>query len=422
MTFISYAQNFEDLMLHRALGDIEQGFYVDVGAQHAIRDSVTAVFYESGWRGINIEPIPKWARLLDRVRPRDINLRLAVDPRAEELEIHEVAGGLSTVVEAYADGYRSGGQRVLPRRVAAARLDDILEAHADRDIHFLKIDVEGAERAVLESLSLDRFRPWIILVEATRPGTSEVVHQEWEPLVTGAGYQRAYWDGLNMFYVADEHSSRAAAFACPPNVFDAVQLAETVRTINRFARRAEIAKRRCADAVRALDTTTQQVAQGHHRIRELESWNSDLLHQGHRALALRHQQAGEIAMLRAQGGRVSALEQELSALRGSASWLLTAPLRLARSMLRREIGPFDAAKKAARGVVGLVWSRVRHRTALAQRLQRMAAIHPKVYQWLQYAATRGQPGSGSSLMLESLSARAQSVLERLQVDKTSERA
>jgi hypothetical protein len=30
--FISYAQNYEDVMLFRALKNINQGFYVDVGA------------------------------------------------------------------------------------------------------------------------------------------------------------------------------------------------------------------------------------------------------------------------------------------------------------------------------------------------------------------------------------------------------
>ena len=31
MTFVSYAQNYEDVMLFRALKHVKQGFYVDVG-------------------------------------------------------------------------------------------------------------------------------------------------------------------------------------------------------------------------------------------------------------------------------------------------------------------------------------------------------------------------------------------------------
>ena len=76
MTFISYAQNYEDVMLWRALKHIDKGFYVDVGANDPIIDSVTAAFYERGWRGINIEPMRSYHEHLCAARPLDINFRL----------------------------------------------------------------------------------------------------------------------------------------------------------------------------------------------------------------------------------------------------------------------------------------------------------------------------------------------------------
>ena len=57
-SFVSYAQNYEDLMLWRALRHVEQGFYVDCGAYDPEEHSVTKAFYERGWSGINIEPVP----------------------------------------------------------------------------------------------------------------------------------------------------------------------------------------------------------------------------------------------------------------------------------------------------------------------------------------------------------------------------
>ena len=62
--FVSYAQNFEDVMLWRAFSHIESGFYIDVGAQHPTIDSVSLAFYERGWTGIDIEPVPEYASLL----------------------------------------------------------------------------------------------------------------------------------------------------------------------------------------------------------------------------------------------------------------------------------------------------------------------------------------------------------------------
>jgi len=46
MSLISYAQNFEDVMLWRALKHINKGFYIDVGAFSPDNDSITKFFYE----------------------------------------------------------------------------------------------------------------------------------------------------------------------------------------------------------------------------------------------------------------------------------------------------------------------------------------------------------------------------------------
>jgi peptide methionine sulfoxide reductase MsrB len=53
---ISYAQNFEDIILWRALKNIKNGFYVDVGAGDPVNHSVTKWFYDQGWSGVNIKP------------------------------------------------------------------------------------------------------------------------------------------------------------------------------------------------------------------------------------------------------------------------------------------------------------------------------------------------------------------------------
>ena len=75
---ISYGQNFEDVMLARALSDVQIGSYVDVGAHDPEIDSVTNHFYKIGWSGINIEPQASLYEKLVHSRPRDINLNLCV--------------------------------------------------------------------------------------------------------------------------------------------------------------------------------------------------------------------------------------------------------------------------------------------------------------------------------------------------------
>ena len=53
---------------------------------------------------------------------------------------------------------------------------------------------------VLRGLDLEQIRPWIIVVEANEPNSTDSSRSEWEHLVTGRGYGFAYFDGLNCFY------------------------------------------------------------------------------------------------------------------------------------------------------------------------------------------------------------------------------
>ncbi|MBF0373110.1 MAG: FkbM family methyltransferase [Alphaproteobacteria bacterium] len=218
---ISYAQNFEDVMLWRALKHVEAGFYIDVGAGGPTLYSVTKAFYEAGWRGVNIEPMPKPFAELEAARPRDVNLRLAAGAETGTVEIWEAeVDGLATgrsdhVQRMLAEG-RKGAYRATPMR----RLAELCDEHAKGCIHFLKIDVEGMERDVLLGCDFARHRPWVVVVEATIPNSPVECHAEWEPLLLGAGYRMVYADGLNRFYVAPERAELADAFRYPPNFFD----------------------------------------------------------------------------------------------------------------------------------------------------------------------------------------------------------
>lgn len=74
MTMVSYAQNLEDVVLHRALCRGQVGFYIDAGAGSPTEFSITRHVYESGWRGIDVEPLPDKLVDLRTERPRDVVL------------------------------------------------------------------------------------------------------------------------------------------------------------------------------------------------------------------------------------------------------------------------------------------------------------------------------------------------------------
>lgn len=220
--FVSYAQNLEDVILNRAFGGKSDGFYVDVGASHPIVDSVTQAFYERGWRGINIEPLPDRIAELAYARPRDLNLRLALAEAPGRATFHVFPRwhGLSTLDGAIAADMTRWGDEAHPVEVEIRTLDSVLDEAGVGSIDFLKIDVEGAEGRVLAGLDLTRRRPVVLLIEATYPTTSDPSHEGWEPGLLASGYRMVLFDGLNRFYLRDESADLADRFRLPPHVFD----------------------------------------------------------------------------------------------------------------------------------------------------------------------------------------------------------
>lgn len=298
MSFVSYAQNFEDVILYRALKHIEKGFYLDVGANDPVIDSVTKAFYERGWKGVNIDPSPiSYAKLI-AARPRDTNLNIAVGPAKGSLTFYDVAvSGWSTLDKTVAMSHKANGTKVEEREVEVRTLIDICQEYAPQEIHFLKIDVEGAEDLVFAGMSFDTFRPWIVVVEATLPNSAQLSECLWEAQLLDSGYRFVYFDGLNRFYVAHEHSELSDVFHLPPNVFD------------------DFVLYRIDELTRELEFQEEQVR----RIR------AEAQAQIHAANTSAHE-----AHVSAHEAHVSAQQAHLmiQAMKNSISWKITLPLRM----------------------------------------------------------------------------------------------
>ena len=167
---VTYAQNFEDVMLRRALRDIDHGFYVDVGAFHPSVHSVSRWFYQNGWTGINVEPNEKFFAALAGARSRDVNLKLAVTGKAGFATLY-LCDALSTLREEIAAAHRRNGLDMSGTAlVEAITLDRLFDSYVqERTVDFLKLDVEGSEGEILDAASFEATRPRILVIESTMP-------------------------------------------------------------------------------------------------------------------------------------------------------------------------------------------------------------------------------------------------------------
>ena len=291
---LSYSANFEDVILHRIFGGQAEGFYVDVGAAHPLMENDTKALYDRGWTGINVEPNPALFAELERGRPRDRNLNLALADAPGELDYFEVVGtGLSTLDPAEAERCAANGRRVVRHRVRTATLADVLAERPPQVFDVLKVDVEGFEERVLAGNDWARFRPCVVVVEATYPETPRRRETGIEAMLSGHGYRRAHFDGLNDFYVERDFRGADGAFDLPPNVFDGFapyQIPELRRHADALETQLANTERHAAAGRAALEgrlaEAERHVAAGQAALREQI------------ANAQRHAEAGQAALER----------------------------------------------------------------------------------------------------------------------------
>ena len=336
MYFVSYAQNREDVMLRRALAGVVNGFYVDIGAQDPDKLSVTKTFYEAGWRGINVEPVSHWYKKLVHARPEDVNICAMVGTSDRPVQFFEIEGtGLSTADKEQAEIHRNEGYPVNQTTVTPIRLDAVLATHNVGVIHFLKIDVEGSEDDVLRSIDLQTWRPWILVIEATIPLSSELANGVWQQYVEAASYEFVYFDGLNKYFVSKEQHELKKAFSTPPNVFDQYVTAgekENEENIKKLMVETDRSQRLAVERDFALLDNKRLSARIAAKRTELQSARDDF----------------EVKRIELQSAYadLEAAHVQLHLTQNSLSWRVTRPLRAVRSTLRNFLLAHSGIRRA----------------------------------------------------------------------------
>jgi FkbM family methyltransferase len=322
---VSYAQNGEDVVLWRALGHLEGGVYVDVGAYDPIDDSVTKLFYDRGWHGLDVEPVPEVAEAIRAARPRDVVAEVAVTGDDHgSVTLHEVPGtGLSTLSAGIADEAAARGHATRDVTVPTRTLGSLVDEHLrDQDVHFCKIDAEGAEAEVIASVDLEAWRPWVLVVESTHPNTAEPTHMKWQDGVLSAGYRPCLFDGLSRFYVSEEHAAeledKLSYPACSLDGHVHVSSVELRNKLDELHRTHQAVHDEMVARQQRLEVLDREVDELRHalvrwRRAAVESWAEAVASHG--------------------GPAATELQEELDAMRETFSWRVTRPLRAVRSRL-----------------------------------------------------------------------------------------
>ena len=163
----SYAMEGEDLEIVKILKNINNGFYVDAGGYHPLDRNNTYLLYKKNWRGINIDLSEFSIDLFNFIRPKDININVAVSNSDESVTFYyqKELSQLSTIKKNIANQRMQG--LIKEKKIKSNKLTTILNNSKfnKRKIDFLNTDVEGADFDALKSLDFKIYRPKLICVE-----------------------------------------------------------------------------------------------------------------------------------------------------------------------------------------------------------------------------------------------------------------
>jgi FkbM family methyltransferase len=191
---VSWSQASEDLALQAIFGEITNGRYLDIGAHHPTRFSVTRHLFQRGWSGVNVDANMDLLGEFYRERPHDISINFCVGDKSEyQFSVFDETA-ISTVNPEWDLKFvQEHNVRMEVRNVPGISLRDLLDLYfPSKGPDFLNVDIEGADYEAIksghfETLPLERLPEWILL-EANAP-LSNALQTETVQLLVLQGYE-----------------------------------------------------------------------------------------------------------------------------------------------------------------------------------------------------------------------------------------
>ena len=164
---VSYSYGGIDSLVLNIFKDQKEGFYLDIGCGHPIKNNNTYLLNKKGWSGINIDLDVDNIDLFNSYRKKDVNLATAVSDKEGETELYfyHSKSALNTISKENADFQKAKVSAI--KKIKTQTINKIIEnsPFKDRKIDFLSVDVEGSELAILKNFDFAKYTPKVIVVE-----------------------------------------------------------------------------------------------------------------------------------------------------------------------------------------------------------------------------------------------------------------
>ena len=162
-----YSFSGVDVVLENIFRDKKNGFYIDVGCQHPIKNNNTYLLNKKGWNGINIDLDKDNIDLFNTSRPNDVNVNVAISNKIDEVDLffYHKKSPINTINKQISDYQKAKVTQI--KKIKTDTLNNIISASKYNNSKFdlLSIDVEGHELQVLQGLNFNIYSPDVIVVE-----------------------------------------------------------------------------------------------------------------------------------------------------------------------------------------------------------------------------------------------------------------
>ena len=196
-----YAEFAEDVMVNRILKKIKKGFYVDIGAYHPYKGSLTYNLYSRKWNGMNLDISKSSIDLFNIARPSDININCAVSEFNGETYYYEN----SPINQQNSLISQDDNQKKI--KIQSYKLSEILKMQNINSVDYINIDTEGNELEVLMGIDFSKINPTLFTIEDNSFDLNNEIKKKKIIFLKEKNYELINIIGVTMFFVKKDSVS-----------------------------------------------------------------------------------------------------------------------------------------------------------------------------------------------------------------------
>tara|TARA_B110000971_G_scaffold83110_1_gene85176 strand:- start:261 stop:851 length:591 start_codon:yes stop_codon:yes gene_type:complete len=193
-------------MVGRFFKNKKNGFYVDIGAYHPFKGSLTQTLYRKGWSGINIDISKTSVDLFKIARPKDININCAIGKITEETKFFQ-----NSKMNQQNSLIRQNSNQV-EVKIKCYKLNDILTSNKIEKVDYINIDTEGTELDVLKGLDFKKIKPSLLTIEDNHFDLDSDSKKKKKNYMKNQGYVQINNIGVTMFFIKREDIKQISNF------------------------------------------------------------------------------------------------------------------------------------------------------------------------------------------------------------------